>query len=219
MSNRLTAPVLAREEGETGRRTPAAFGGGAVIGALGGLIGLGGAEFRLPLLIGAFRFAALQAVILNKSDEPRRRRFRLAVPRGGRPLRERRCPLVDHRQSAGGQLIRRMAWRRLGNAPCVTDALSCYCRSAPWDRRRAGGWTRRSGNRSNIDRPAANGGGCHCRIYHWHRRGAAWGGGRRTPNPHSRAAVRCRYQTRWQLIARGKLADDARRLCALQPGP
>jgi uncharacterized protein len=31
------------------------------------LIGLGGAEFRLPLLIGAFRFAALQAVILNKA--------------------------------------------------------------------------------------------------------------------------------------------------------
>jgi len=49
------------------RGTPAAFGGGAIIGALGGLIGLGGAEFRLPLLIGAFRFAALQAVILNKA--------------------------------------------------------------------------------------------------------------------------------------------------------
>jgi uncharacterized protein len=49
------------------RRTPAAFGGGAIIGALGGLIGLGGAEFRLPLLIGAFRFGALQAVILNKA--------------------------------------------------------------------------------------------------------------------------------------------------------
>jgi len=47
--------------------TPAAFGGGAIIGALGGLIGLGGAEFRLPLLIGAFRFGALQAVILNKA--------------------------------------------------------------------------------------------------------------------------------------------------------
>jgi uncharacterized membrane protein YfcA len=31
------------------------------------LIGLGGAEFRLPLLIGAFRFAALKAVILNKA--------------------------------------------------------------------------------------------------------------------------------------------------------
>jgi uncharacterized membrane protein YfcA len=65
MSNRLTAPV--RVEGDAGRSTPAAFGGGAIIGALGGLIGLGGAEFRLPLLIGASRFAALQAVILNKA--------------------------------------------------------------------------------------------------------------------------------------------------------
>src|SRR5260370_11442147 len=49
------------------RNAPVAFGGGAIIGALGGLIGLGGAEFRLPLLIGAFRFAALEAVILNKA--------------------------------------------------------------------------------------------------------------------------------------------------------
>jgi len=49
-------------------RSPAAFTGGAVIGALGGLIGLGGAEFRLPLLIGLFRFAALEAVILNKAQ-------------------------------------------------------------------------------------------------------------------------------------------------------
>lgn len=45
----------------------AAFSSGAVIGTLGGLIGLGGAEFRLPLLIGWFRFAALEAVILNKA--------------------------------------------------------------------------------------------------------------------------------------------------------
>lgn len=46
---------------------PAAFWSGAVIGTLGGLIGLGGAEFRLPLLIGPFGFAALEAVILNKA--------------------------------------------------------------------------------------------------------------------------------------------------------
>jgi len=31
------------------------------------LIGLGGAEFRLPLLLGLFRFRALEAVILNKA--------------------------------------------------------------------------------------------------------------------------------------------------------
>ncbi|WP_104668382.1 sulfite exporter TauE/SafE family protein [Ensifer adhaerens] len=48
-------------------RPAAAFGGGALIGALGGLIGLGGAEFRLPILIGFFNFAALEAVILNKA--------------------------------------------------------------------------------------------------------------------------------------------------------
>jgi uncharacterized membrane protein YfcA len=37
------------------------------VGLLGGMIGLGGAEFRLPLLIGVFGFAALQAVIVNKA--------------------------------------------------------------------------------------------------------------------------------------------------------
>lgn len=44
-----------------------AFAGGLAIGTLGGLIGLGGAEFRLPLLIGAFRFGALEAIIVNKA--------------------------------------------------------------------------------------------------------------------------------------------------------
>jgi uncharacterized protein len=43
------------------------FTAGAAIGMLGGLIGLGGAEFRLPLLIGVFGFTALAAVILNKA--------------------------------------------------------------------------------------------------------------------------------------------------------
>lgn len=41
--------------------------GGAAVGLLGGLIGLGGAEFRLPLIIGVFGFSPLQAVILNKA--------------------------------------------------------------------------------------------------------------------------------------------------------
>ncbi|MFJ8535460.1 sulfite exporter TauE/SafE family protein [Streptomyces sp. NPDC093591] len=46
---------------------PVVFGAGAAIGMLGGMIGLGGAEFRLPLLISLFGFAALSAVILNKA--------------------------------------------------------------------------------------------------------------------------------------------------------
>lgn len=49
------------------KRRVSAFSAGAIIGTLGGLIGLGGAEFRLPLLISVFRFAALEAVILNKA--------------------------------------------------------------------------------------------------------------------------------------------------------
>jgi uncharacterized membrane protein YfcA len=49
------------------RSLPLAFVTGAVIGVLGGMIGLGGAEFRLPLLIGVFGFVALAAVIVNKA--------------------------------------------------------------------------------------------------------------------------------------------------------
>lgn len=44
-----------------------AFLAGALVATLAGLIGLGGAEFRLPLLIGLFGFVALEAVVLNKA--------------------------------------------------------------------------------------------------------------------------------------------------------
>jgi len=49
------------------RRWTVAAIAGAAVGTLGGMIGLGGAEFRLPLLIGVFGFIALQAVIMNKA--------------------------------------------------------------------------------------------------------------------------------------------------------
>lgn len=49
------------------RNLPMALGGGGVIGAFAGLIGLGGGQFRLPLLIGLFNFPALEAIILNKA--------------------------------------------------------------------------------------------------------------------------------------------------------
>ncbi len=63
-----------------------AFLTGGVIGTLGGLIGLGGAEFRLPLLIGVFGFGALEAVILNKA-------MSLVVVASALPFRARTVPL------------------------------------------------------------------------------------------------------------------------------
>lgn len=65
---------------------------GAVIGTLGGLIGLGGAEFRLPVLIGVFRFATLEAIILNKA-------LSLVVVAAALPFRADTVPLsqlADH---------------------------------------------------------------------------------------------------------------------------
>lgn len=64
------------------------FVGGSFIGMLGGLIGLGGAEFRLPLLISVFRFAALEAVILNKA-------MILIVVTSALPFRLPAVPLAD----------------------------------------------------------------------------------------------------------------------------
>lgn len=65
-----------------------AFLGGGVVGTLGGLIGLGGAEFRLPLLIGLFGFKALEAVILNKA-------MSLIVVATALPFRAATVPLAD----------------------------------------------------------------------------------------------------------------------------
>lgn len=48
-------------------RSGHSFIAGSLIGTLGGLIGLGGAEFRLPVLVGVFKLPTLEAIILNKA--------------------------------------------------------------------------------------------------------------------------------------------------------
>lgn len=72
----------------TARRGVLPFIVGTGVGSLGGLIGLGGAEFRLPFLIGLFRFAALEAVILNKATS-------LIVVGTALPFRAGTVPLSD----------------------------------------------------------------------------------------------------------------------------
>lgn len=46
-------------------RPALSFGVGAAVGTAGGLVGLGGAEFRLPALVGPLRFSAREAVSVN----------------------------------------------------------------------------------------------------------------------------------------------------------
>ncbi len=70
------------------RRHGTAFLCGTAIGILGGLIGLGGAEFRLPLLLGLFGFGALEAVILNKATS-------LVVVAFALPFRSRTIPIAE----------------------------------------------------------------------------------------------------------------------------
>jgi uncharacterized protein len=52
-------------ESPRGRGPVAAALAGAGVGILGGLLGLGGAEFRLPLLVTLFRYTLRRAVSLN----------------------------------------------------------------------------------------------------------------------------------------------------------
>jgi uncharacterized membrane protein YfcA len=42
-----------------------AFAWGALVAVLGGLIGLGGAEFRLPILVSFFNYRTVQAILIN----------------------------------------------------------------------------------------------------------------------------------------------------------
>lgn len=58
-------PINRTQQLQESRRNLLALGWGALIGILGGLVGLGGAEFRLPVLVGVFKYRTLQAVVIN----------------------------------------------------------------------------------------------------------------------------------------------------------
>ena len=121
------------------RRSPIeAFATGAAVGVLGGMIGLGGAEFRLPLLIGLFGFLALQAVILNKA-------MSLAVVITALPARLVAVPSADLTPHwpivvnlLAGSLARRLGRRLMGHAHADRHLAQGPRRPARGDGRRPG---------------------------------------------------------------------------------
>jgi uncharacterized protein len=98
-----------------------AFGIGATVGTAGGLIGLGGAEFRLPALVGLLRFTARAAVPVNLTSS-------LAVLAAAFPMRAATVPLHEiapHLPAILGMLAGSMtaAWIGAGWARRASDRL------------------------------------------------------------------------------------------------
>jgi uncharacterized membrane protein YfcA len=98
-----------------------AFGLGAVVGTAGGLIGLGGAEFRLPALVGALGFTAREAVPLNLAAS-------LAVLSAAFPFRLSATPweaIAPHAPAILGMLAGSMtaAWVGAGLLKRLSDRL------------------------------------------------------------------------------------------------
>lgn len=85
---------------------------GAPIGLLGGLIGLGGAEFRLPVLVGVFGYAARRAVALNLAISLITVLSALLIRGGALSL----APLVDLLPIAGAMIAGAVSAAYLGTA-------------------------------------------------------------------------------------------------------
>jgi uncharacterized membrane protein YfcA len=102
-------------------RPALSFGIGAAVGSAGGLIGLGGAEFRLPALVGVLRFSAREAVALNLVAS-------LIVLAAAFPFRAATVPLPDiapHIPAILGMLAGSMsaAWVGAGWLRQVSDRV------------------------------------------------------------------------------------------------
>jgi uncharacterized protein len=119
---------VTRQPARRSHRPRLAFGLGAGAGLLGGLIGLGGAEFRLPVLVAALRFSPRDAAPINLAAS-------FAVLAAALPARLPAVPLADvgpHLPALLGMLagsvsaawlgagwVRRLPERALGQAIVV----------------------------------------------------------------------------------------------------
>lgn len=102
-------------------RPALSFGLGATVGMAGGLIGLGGAEFRLPALVGVLRFSAREAVAVNLVAS-----FMLLA--AAFPFRAASVPVSEiapHLPAVLGMLVGSMsaAWIGAGWLRCASDKL------------------------------------------------------------------------------------------------
>jgi len=165
-----------RCEGACTRRPLAAFFAGAAVAVLGGLIGLGGAEFRLPLLIAVFELYPQRAIRINLLISL----ATLGVSAIARLWFAHDTQVSDYvpeivTMLAGGviaawigagALVRIPKARIIAVIACLLVAIAvCPCSRSP------GRW-------------------CH----RWNRQQLAWGSRRRTHHSGSDLRVRCGHQ-------------------------
>ncbi|MDR7521829.1 MAG: sulfite exporter TauE/SafE family protein [Armatimonadota bacterium] len=100
------------------RRRGLAFGIGFSVGVLGGLIGLGGAEFRLPALVALFGYGLRQAIPLNLAASL----MTLAASLAARSLTLTLVPVVPYAGAVGALLVGSLGGALAG--PRVAQRLS-----------------------------------------------------------------------------------------------
>ncbi len=196
----------------------AVFGAGSLVGIVGGLIGPGGAEFRLPLLIGLFRFGALEAVIVNKATS-------LFVVATALPFRTATIPLTDV-AAQWPIILNLLAGSLLGAWFGAGLATRFEIRHPPQGYRPVAGGdcdSPRAWSRNGIGGGlCADGHVAHrCRlnrgILYRGRRSPVGCCRRRTPHSDACSAVRRRHKVGGKPVSGREFADNDRWIHPLQP--
>ncbi|MDR7388044.1 MAG: sulfite exporter TauE/SafE family protein [Armatimonadota bacterium] len=100
------------------QRRALAFGVGVSVGVLGGLVGLGGAEFRLPALVTLFGYALRQAIPLNLATSL----LTLAAALAARSHTLSLAPVVPYAAAVGALLVGSLVGAAAG--PRIAQRLS-----------------------------------------------------------------------------------------------
>lgn len=180
-----------------------------MIGVLGGLIGLGGAEFRLPLLVGAFRFRPLEAIILNKTMSP-------VVVAVALVSRTKHVPLqlaYTHRQIVlnllAGSLLGAWCGASWATRMRGRHALSGDCRATGRHCHRSASWPSGRGNDTSIVGISVMAGRGRCGLCDRGHCGAHGSGWRRALDTHAGALTGTYDDNPLDILASYALAAEA----------